>query len=305
MTNNNQPSGITPIFLGRLFTLLFIGYALNNIVNFYIEDHYNLPLESQAFFGTTYAQNITWQIICSILFFGFFYFDQRWLKKNAFAEKSLFRRSVLLGFMGIFLLSIILYIGTVIYSYFQGLSDPYGLLRVGVSVTILSMGALYTYLEQDDLRLILNKSYLISSALILALFLILSLIALNTYAAPSVMRQARTDIERAERLVTVKEKLEKYYEFNKKLPQEFSTKEVGLEDNFALDDIHYTRLSDNSFEVCANFEADQNRRLEKSVHFNLKKGKTCKTHAFQLEKDGGITVKSYTKIGESGASLPK
>lgn len=303
MTNPNEPSGITFVFLGRLFTLLLIGYALNNIINFYIEDHYVLPLDSEAIFGTTYAQNITWQIICSLLFLAFFYFDQRWLKDNAYAAKSSFRRGVLLCFMGIFSLSIVLYIGVVMYSYLQGLSEPYGLLRVGVAVAILAMGALYTYLEQADLNLILKKSYVISSTLILTLFLGISLSALNTYAAPSFMRQAQADIERAERLTQVKKKIELYYQFNKKMPTEFSKKELGLEDNFILDDMNFTRKSDNSFEVCANFDTDQNRRIKASVDFNLKKGRICKIHTFQFEKHGGVIVKSYTKFGDSPAFM--
>ena len=80
---HKQQSGTLYIILiFMLLSLLFMGVCFSNLLHFYVEDIYNIPLNRSLLFGYEYAHSLSWLIIMTPVFLVLQLFQWYRLKKN-------------------------------------------------------------------------------------------------------------------------------------------------------------------------------------------------------------------------------
>lgn len=300
------PAGAGWIYFFVLFSLFIVGMAFANTVDYWIEDFNNLPLHSGLstfLFGgnQSYAQNISWQIVASVIFIALFFMDRRNLKMSPALFDVKGRKKLLTTLIVVGSLTITTYLVTVIYSYFSGISEHYGLVRIAVVLFVLALGVAFSYAELTQKKFVLHKTYtgLIVGAL--ALGMVTSIMALQSYGSPALMRQARMDLDLNNNLESIAKRTRDYYAKAGALPQDLKNLKVhqNLDDEL-LKNIVYKKLSATSFEVCGDFKTswkDARRMRNYWNHNKYQKGTNCRKHLVQKDKKGRVSLEVITKEG--------
>ena len=290
----------TYLFLYIIANLcLFIsGLTFSNILHFSIEDHFHQPLESSFFFGREYALSLSWLLMTSLIYiiltFVIKHNQDRYFE--IFFTKGRIRTlNVLLciGYVFTFL-----YVVNIIYSFFSGHSDSYGLLRIGVTFTLLILGIVYTFFESRYFNISKNKFYLFSITTLLCFMNIWSINLTFKYASPHMLKQYKEDAQKIHNVKTIAIEIKKYYQNFGRLPVALNIlNDYGfLSSVSSIQDYTYKAVTNQSFDICTTFEKDSEaaRRITRHKPFNyhFQKGRQCERFFLKKIKAGGFVLKS-------------
>lgn len=313
-TINETPSNLTSakrtrkdmyifIFAVAQICLFIVGLTFCNIVHFSIEDHFGEPTQSTVFFGEEYAYSMSWMLLTSLTYIALTFVHKRLSRQEPELLLSKSRQALLNTLIIAGSCMTFFYLIHTIYSFFDGTSDEYGLLRVFVTLSVLTMGIGYAWLESRSLNFIQTSAY----TLILAIVLIIANIAAVSltihYASPKLIRMYKRDVKKIQDVHDIATSVKQYYDNFNRLPDS-----LKLLDDYGLsrllrskvDSASYTYsiLTPQSFEVCTVFESNSDvaKRLGRNYlpyfKYNFLKGQQCEHFFVARNSEGNVEIKS-------------
>lgn len=295
-------------FLFSLIALMICGLSFVNIVDFWIEDYFKIPLsDDRNIFdfiiegNRTYAHKISWQIVSLACFLILFLWDRFLLRKDPSALFSRLRKKGLTFLIILFLTVMLVILVSLIYSYFSGQTEPYGLLRVGVVLGAMLLGVLFFYFEMAYHGLIVKTAYQVLVSILMVGSLVFSLFLLQAYGSPALMRTARQDIETNENMNRLLDLVNNHFLKTDSLPE--SLDDVLNYPRLKNDDfetITYIVKNDASFQICGTFKLDWQsaRRLKTYWHFDkYTQGENCRTYHVKRHQNDKKSIEIETYEG--------
>jgi hypothetical protein len=295
----NPPKGkglFNLLYFFGIMCLLIVGWTFSNILHFAIEDVYHQPPQYNMFFGMEYATSTSWLLITSLVFLVLSFYSGRLLRK----EPALFHAGKRQFFLKVLLVAgcivAAFYIVHIIYSFFSGKSDVYGLLRILVTLFVLLCGMVYALIEYRCEGFVRRQGYFffLSFFILLASATGVSITLHN--ASPAALRVLHQDLKRTEDIKTIAFGVKTYFKSYEKLPaslEELADKGILKKQNLQdpiNEPYQYKPIAHQSFEVCAAFQGNDAlaRRVHRDVHFE--KGLQCQRFFIETSKEGHLKL---------------
>lgn len=295
-------SNVTYFFC--IISLIISGICFTNIIDYWIEDHFFIPINDHYGFsrGTnTYAYNISLQIIASFCFVILFFIDRHLVSKNPSIASSHKRKKSLTFLIIIFSLIMVMILTSIIYSYFSGKTEPYGLLRASVVLLVLSLGIIFFYTEMTQEDFLTTKAYKTTISGTVFSSLIVSIIALQAYGSPALMRDARADLKTNQEMNNLLNATRRYYSYTKVLPRNLN--DVANNENLNMEDfenITYTLKTDTSFQICSTFKRNWQSARRLKTYWNndqYTQGENCRSYHVRENRDNSLSIEIETRDG--------
>jgi hypothetical protein len=284
------------LYFFALFCLLILGFTFSNILHFAIEDIYQQPPQFSMFFGSEYAKSTSWLLITSIVFLSLSFYLGYLLRKEPalfYAGKRQFLLKILLV-TGSIVASF--YIVHIVYSFFSGKSDIYGLLRILVTLFVLSCGMVYALIESRCEMFVRHKGYFVFLSFFIFLASATGVFITLHNASPTALRTLHQDLKRTEDIKTIAFGIKTYFKSYEKLPS--TLEELADKGILKKQDLHdpvkeayqYKAVAPQSFEVCTTFQGNDKlaRRLHRDVQFE--KGFQCQRFFIEANKEGHLKL---------------
>ncbi len=294
------------------FLLLIMGITFCNILHFSIEDKFDLPIVPSTFFGAEYATSGSWFIVITLIFLCLTIWQWYKIRQAPYLLGTVSRKvdSKIMLFLGSAIS--FAYIIYILYGFLSGHSDFYGLLRILITLMVLTIGMVFVGVEGYFPKILDTKAYLlvVSAISITSIVTVISLVV--TFASPTTLRLLQRDIVRAEQVNKLAHNIKRYYEQFKELPKSLDKVTIfGIikrEDLMDPQGQPYTfhPITNRSFDICTTFESDSNKIKRLMPIFNnedpwkYNQGLQCRRYFMEKDKDGEyilkIDFKNYTQI---------
>ncbi len=292
------------LFFLFLSGTLIIGYATFKIVNFMIEDFYNIPLQKTTSlfydaytFKNSYSLWASWFLVTGIILIPISYFHRYLSQQDSTLYTLGFRNKTSFVFISLYSGIAFFYVVHVVFDYFSGQSDFIDLLHSIVTLSILSLGILFIFIEKKWAFKMTQCLYHTFFLAFLGLFSVATLVPTYKYAAPKKMKDARADLQKIQDIKNAVNKINnKVWNNKKSLPKskneliDYSTNIPLNAEYKAYEGIDYVYINNDEFKICANFLTDikDARRLRFLPNYYYKPGYHCLT--FSAEKQANRKV---------------
>lgn len=253
-----------------IFLMFAIGFAAVNIFHFAVEDYFQTDIIHNFLLGEEFALSQSILIVSSLFFIAFSFLYTR-CHQDIFILSS-FKKKVLLLAMAIIGLSIFTYICLVVYSFFSGKSDPYGLIRMLATFFVLFIAIFLMFLRFKANDIFYTKKIILLDNICLFMLLLPATYFTFYFAPPSLMKQVKHDYESAQILQTISGKVFSYYDKNENLPfklENLSEKGYFKHLSFNIDDVSYRKNTERTYSLCSHFhtDSDDHKRHKKRFRF--------------------------------------
>ena len=277
-----------------LFLGVLIGVTATNIFHFSVEDYFSTNMIPNMFFGKEYAlsQSILFVSSFFYLLFGFLF-----IKIDCDIFKLTTRKkNILIFLMSAICLMVFVYICIVVYSYFSGKSEPYGLLRILITFFVLACAFIAAYIRLNSKNeLFYSSNIFLYDFFVILFFTITTAFLTIHFASPSDIKKHNEDIKSIKELEVIARQVERFYAANSKLPQSLDKlKSKGYLKMFS-DDLSQYQLNvhkENEYSLCAQFNYDFGYLRRQSHNIPMvyeiktmpyKKGEYC--YKYQIKKN--------------------
>jgi competence protein ComGC len=290
-----------------IFILLggLIGLTSTNILHFAIEDHFDTNIISNFLFNYEYALSLSILIVSSVFFIILSLVLLKLDKKTYILTNA--KKNFLIFLLVVSALVIFIYICLVVYSFFAGRSEPYGLLRIAVTFFMIIFGAISLSLRLNNEGIFFNKKIFLYDTVLISILLLSSIYLTLKFAPPSFIKSIIQDREKVNNVEYLANKVNIFYINNKILPQNIDTllMKGHLKDkNIKVEDYKLTPKDQANYTICTNFshDSDDHKRYRKryGAQSNLvyKKGLYCFNYEIRkLEKDyKNLLISGHLKI---------
>lgn len=269
---------LNKIFTINLLILFVIGFTLCNILNFYIEDAYNLALLPTFFFGPEYAINLAWMLVLLPPFIIFSFAQYRIIQQHPDAVDSSWRKKILTILSWLSIVMSVHYIVGIVYTFLSGRSDVCGLMRAGINLGLIILGFVYVWTERRCTDFIKKALHPVILSVCIVILGGMGIAYSLPYASPALMQTVRKDLQKISDIKELSENVKSFVDKFKRMPRTIDDLlESGLvEQEFVVNRLkeiqnpyEIVRQKDNNvavFKICTHFETDRKdaRRLETS-----------------------------------------
>lgn len=309
-----------PTFFGLIHTLSIFaigtaGFAMANILCFWIEDSYGIDPIWSLPFGTQYATCISWQLVMSVVFLACFIYLSRVYKSMPELVEGKWRKNIVKVLLFISIIVFLIYIIGIVHSYFSGHQEYTAFLK---SCVMLGLTGLGVFFFSSEARPEMTTSRLYQGSVIgmVVIAAISGIFLTLKYAPPQLMQAARRDEVKLSAIISkVNLSIRRYYNEHKALPSPKDLNQVLMR----YDDIseseqpqfEYAVKNNRSFDICVEFETDpkglgraRKQRYQDEAHKG--KGKNCMNFLIknrghntydQAKNEGNVdTVWNYTTV---------
>ena len=304
MTAKRRPKDMYVfIFAIAQICLFIVGLTFCNILHFAIEDHFGEPTQSTLFFGEEYAYSMSWMLLTSLTYIALTFVHKRLSRQEPELLLSKSRQTFLNVLIIMGSCMTFFYLIHTVYSFFDGTSDEYGLLRVLVTLSVLTMGIGYAWLESRSLNFIQTSAYTILLSILLVIANIVAVSLTMHYASPKLIRMYKRDVKKIQDVHNIATSVRDFYSNFNRLPDN-----LKLLDDYGLTSLlrskadassyTYSILTQQSFQVCTAFESnsDMAKRLNRNYlpyfKYNFLKGQQCEHFFVARNSTGNIQMKS-------------
>lgn len=246
--------------------LLIMGVTFTNLLQFWIEDTYNIPTNNMLF-GTTYARSLAWLTLTAPILCISKWIQRYLIQKNIDLFGNTLRHWVLRGIISLLCFIMLCLLTSLLFDYFNGTGKwekPY-ILRDTVNYAVLSFGIGLYLLENNAQSIFLTKKYFISFYTIIIICCSMGFYVSFQHASPTLMAQYHKDLEAAKNVWEIARAIQNYRNIYKKIPKDLSTLNMRgfIESPDALP-VTFEKTGARSFKICATYahSAQEGRRAK-------------------------------------------
>lgn len=291
----NNAQSLSFIVYGLFALSLFILYnGFSTLYGNVLADFIIKQKQTVLIFNMSYGAAATLLLIGTLIFFGVRYVASQLEDKNIISPSNAIRFWILGGIVLIAALFAVIDLFTIISGVMTGRSDTINLLVTLVTLTVVSSIILFCIAET---RRKVTLKFLSAKSSVFLVFCLVSF-ALGFFIAPPwTGRLAREDQEQLQRLQNIKFAIENMDTRGKNIPTSLEDLRSGniksrkdILDNVTKQPYEYKKISDSSYEICAQFLTEQdiynlyrlypNEMVPNEPHH---KGRTCYTVQLSLK----------------------